>query len=158
MLRDKKGVTLVVLIISIIIMFIIFGITMNTGTELFRTSDKNRLKTNLYLIKARASSLLEDYLFDETSKTAYDNLGDDKSTSDQITAVGFIEDASRYIYATWDSDKLEEQGISTENIAATELFIVQYDIENDKVDVASTKGFEDEDGKIIYTLSELEND
>lgn len=153
MLRDKKGVTLGTLIIAIILMFIIFGITMNAGTDLLKNSDKNRLMTNLYLIRARADSLLEDYLFDGTN-----NLGTE-ATSDQITAVGFTENAegsTRYIYTVWNNSKLEEQGISTENVATTETFIVQYDIEKDSVDVASTKGFEENSGTIKYKLSDLE--
>lgn len=155
MLRDKKGVTLGVLIVAIILMLIIFGITMNAGTDLLKNSDKNRLMTNLYLIRARADSLLEDYLFDGS-----DNLGT-RATSDQITSVGFTENAegsTRYIYAAWNTSKLKEQGISTENVASTETFIVQYDTETDDVDVASTKGFEEDDGTIKYKLSDLEND
>ena len=49
-----------------------------------------------------------------------------------------------------------KQGIDTENVASTESFIIQYNITRDTVDVASTKGFEDEEGNIIYILSELE--
>ena len=68
MLKEKKGVTLGILVVAIILMFIIFGVTMSAGTDLLRNSDKNRLMTNLYLIRSRATTLLEDYLFDKTRR------------------------------------------------------------------------------------------
>lgn len=155
MLREKKGVTLGILVVAIILMFIIFGVTMSAGTDLLRNSDKNRLMTNLYLIRARASTLLEDYLFDRSAESLTD-LGE-SADSAQIEAVGFTEDEScEYIYCIWNTSKLTEQGIDTENVSAAESFIVQYNITNDRVDVASTKGFENEDGDIIYILSDLE--
>lgn len=154
MLRNRKGVTLGTLVVALILMFIIFGVTINTGTDLLRNSDKNRLKTNLYLIKSRAATLLEDYLFDK-STDSLNKLGT-TANSEQITEVGYIEDGtSEYIYTVWNTTKLKEEGIDTDNVASTESFIIQYNITKDKVDVASTKGFEN-DGEIIYILSELE--
>ena len=64
MFKSDKGITLTVLIITIIIMGIIFAVTIRTGDDLLRNTQKDRLRTNMYLIKARAESLLSDYLFD----------------------------------------------------------------------------------------------
>lgn len=155
MLRDKKGVTLILLAVAIIVMLIIFGVTISTGTDLVRNSEKNRLMTNLYLIKSRASSLLEDYLFDR-SEESLNKLGEQTSYS-QVSKFGFSEDSScEYIYCVWNTSKLAEEGIDTEDVASTESFIIQYNITNDTVDVASTKGFEDENNNIIYVLSKLQ--
>ena len=150
MLKNKNGMTLTALIMVLLVLAIIVGITVVSSTDIIKNSAKSSLKTNLYLIKARAETLLEDYLFDGT-----DNLGEEASSS-QISSVGFTKDAEKYIYRVWDDSKLEEQGISTENVAESEIFIIQYDIVNDAVDVASTKGYEDEDGSYIYILSELD--
>ena len=154
MLRDKKGVTLGLLVVAIILMFIIFGVTMSAGTDLIRNSEKNRLMTNLYLIRSRAATLLEDYLFDGTNESLEKLV--EQATSAQVSEVGFNEESScEYIYCVWNESKLAEQGIDTENVASTESFIIQYNITKDTVDVASTKGYETEDS-IIYILSELE--
>ena len=150
MLKNKNGVTLVVLILSVIIMLIIFGVTVTSGTDLLENADKNRLKSNLYLVKARAETLLEDYLFDGT-----DNLGDEASSS-QISGVGFDESSEEYIYRVWDTSKLEEEGISTDDVKTAEVFVIQYDIENDSVDVASTVGTKNDDGSKVYILSEID--
>lgn len=155
MLRDKKGVTLVLLVIAIILMLIIFSVTMSAGTDLIRNSEKNRLMTNLYLVKSRAATLLEDYLFDKTDESL-NKLGE-QATSDQISEVGFTEDSScEYIYCVWDTSKLAEEGIDTEDVASNEKFLIQYNITKDTVDVASTKGFVDENDNMIYVLSKLE--
>ena len=136
MLKGKKGVTLVLLVVAIILMLIIFGVTISAGTDLIKNSEKNRLMTNLYLIRSKAATLLEDYLFDKTDESL-ENLGE-QVTSAQISEVGFIEERS-----------------STEDVASTESFIIQYNITRDTVDVASTKGYENA-GNTIYVLSELE--
>lgn len=148
-LNKNGGVTLAILIVAIVVMSIIFGITITSGSDLLTNSAESRLKTNLYLIKARAETLLEDYLFDGT-----DNLGEE-AESGQIAEVGF-EEGENYIYRVWNSSKLEEEGIATDNVASSEVFIIQYDVVNDLVDVASTKGYKDSDGNYIYILSEFE--
>ena len=154
MLKGKKGVTLVLLVVAIILMLIIFGVTISAGTDLIKNSEKNRLMTNLYLIRSKAATLLEDYLFDKTDESL-ENLAE-QVTSAQISEVGFIEErSSEYIYCVWNEDKLVEQGINTEDVALTESFIIQYNITRDTVDVASTKGYENA-GNTIYVLSELE--
>ena len=57
MLKNNKGVTLTILVISIIVMIIIFGITLSSADDLLRNSEKNRLKTNMYLIQSKAATL-----------------------------------------------------------------------------------------------------
>ena len=122
MLKNNKGVTLTILVISIIVMIIILGITLSTADDLLRNSQKNRLKTNMYLIQSKAATLLEDYLFDGT-----DNLGATTVNDTQITGVGWTKDDSKYIYREWDKTTLEKYGIDTDNFSSTDKFIIQYD-------------------------------
>ena len=150
MLKNNRGVTLTALIIMVLVLLIIVGTTVICSTDILRNSDKSKLKSNLYLVKARAETLLEDYLFDGT-----DNLGTE-ATDSQIEAVGFDEYTGNYIYRVWDATKLTEEGIDVDSVKDSEVFIVQYDLTNDSVDVASTIGYEDEDGNEIYILSELD--
>lgn len=149
MLKRKNGVTLVVLIITIIVMLIILGITITTTTELLRETDMRRFETSLHLIEARAQTLLNDYLFDGT-----DNLGATLNTN--INMFDWEEDSSKYIYREWDIEELKKQGIDTTNILEDEIFVIQYDIINEEIDVGSTIGIVDSDGDPIYTLSVLE--
>lgn len=64
MTKDKKGVTLVSLVITIIVMMIIFGITLRSATVILDNSNLTKIQTNLYSAKVRAETLLEQYLFD----------------------------------------------------------------------------------------------
>ena len=57
-IKNRKGVTLTVLVITIIVMMILTSITITTGTELLRNSQKNKMKTMLYMVRSRAEILL----------------------------------------------------------------------------------------------------
>ncbi len=150
MIKNNKGITLIALAITVLAMLIILGITVVTADDLLRETDVRKLKTNLHLIQARAQTLLADYLFDGTDK-----LGD--ATTKNITTYGWTVNTEQYIYRQWDAEDLEKQGIKSSDVAANEIFIIQYDIINEEVDVASTRGVVDGDGVALYTLSSLGN-
>lgn len=148
MIKNNKGVTLVVLTITIITMLIILGISVTTATNLLKETNTRKLKTNLHLIEARAQTLLDDYLFDGT-----DNLG--KETTKDISKYGWTENELQFIYREWNKTMLKDQGIDVKNMASNEIFIIQYDVINERVDVASVRGIVDVDGKDLYTLTDL---
>jgi hypothetical protein len=153
MFKNNKGVTLMILTVTIIAMCIIFGITIITGDTLIKNTQKNRLKNTMYLIQARASDLLEDYLFDfeDPLDSSIDNDtkkmylgGEVMKNNSAISDVGFEEKTTKYIYCKWDEDSLKSQGISTDNIENGDYFIIQYNIKDAEVDVASFMGFIDD--------------
>ena len=69
MTKDKKGITLVSLAITLIVMLIILGITIVSATVLIDNSRLTKIETQLYLIKGRAEALAEQYAFDEDIKS-----------------------------------------------------------------------------------------
>jgi Tfp pilus assembly protein PilE len=178
MFKNNKGVTLIILAITLVIMLIIFGITLSSADDLLRNTQKNKLKTNLLLIQARASSLLEDYLFvttiDYSSSTiTYDTYQNDKTNIEQylggsfivknkfqtVKSLGFESSnttfSGKYIYCEWTLETLKKQGISTDNIKNEDSFIIQYNLAEDTVDVASQKGYSDGNGNSYHLLSQL---
>lgn len=150
MLKEKKGVTLISLVITIVVMIIILGITVFTADDLLRKTDIRKFQTNLYLVEARAKTMLNNYLFDGTDKLG--NELDDVN----ISKFSWEENTSKYIYREWNIEELRKQGIDTSNVAENEKFIIKYDIINEEVDVASTRGIVDGNGEEKYTLSSLE--
>lgn len=164
--NNKNGVTLTILVVTIIVMLILFGITFTTATDLLRNSQKNKMKTMLYMVQSRARILLDDFVFDNddgsgnvvsdalTNVSKTDTLGGKTSTDSEIKSVGYTKEDSKYIYRTWDEATLLGQGIDTKNLAEGDTIIVQYDISGQEVDVASQKGFS-EDGVGIHTLKEF---
>lgn len=63
--------------------------------------------------------------------------------------------SGKYIYCRWDVSFLPSQGIDVSNIENGDYFIVQYDIENNEVDVASFNGVKIDDDTVYHKLSEL---
>jgi len=155
MFKNNKGVTLTMLLVTVVIMFVIVSATITTGYSLLRNTQKNRLKANLYLVKSKAEALLEDYLFDGTN-----NLGENVTTEEDwriVTASGWKSgdrDTYGIIYSKWKLDFVKKQGISTDNMTSNESFIIRYDPINNEVDVASTRGFKDKN-KRYYSLTQL---
>ena len=155
-LKNKSGVTISVLVVTIIVMLILFGITFSTGSNLLRNTQRNKMKTMLYMVKARAEILIEDYLFE------YDNLNlesladrknilngiddniklggtylDPQSNINIIEKVGFeakdddtgqFYKKSEIIYCKWDETELKKQGIDTKNLAQGDTIIVKYEM------------------------------
>ncbi|MBR1539925.1 MAG: hypothetical protein IJ629_01900 [Clostridia bacterium] len=185
-IKNKLGVTLTVLVVTIVVMLILFSITFSTGTELLKNSQKNKMKTMLYMVQSRAEILLEEYLFeydDEDSDARTAKLlavsnatieeklggsgarGSNQGTSyiddlKELQAVGFevgsteIPTRDKMIYCSWNENVLVAQGIDTKNLAEGDTIIVQYDLVDNKVEVASTKGYANK-GNAIHKLSDF---
>ncbi len=57
--KDTKGITLIALVITIIILVIITGVSLNVGSELFSNANLKNLDTNMLLIQARVKVISE---------------------------------------------------------------------------------------------------
>lgn len=66
MCKKNEGVTLISLVITIVVMFILIGVTIESGSELLRTSKFKTIQTNMMLIQSRAEVIYEKYTFDGT--------------------------------------------------------------------------------------------
>ena len=164
--NNKNGVTITILIITIIVMLILFGITFVTATDLLKNSQKNKMKTMLYMVKSRAEILLDDFSFDNddnsgnitpgalTDETKLSELGGTASNENELKSVGYTL-GSNYIYRTWNETTLLKQGIDTKNLADGDTIVVQYDMANQEVDVASAKGFSEDGGIGLHSLKEF---
>lgn len=99
MTKDKKGITLVSLVITIIVMLIIFGVTITSGTVLLDNSKKTKIETSLYMVKARAETLLEQYMFDGDVKSllSFSKL-EKKNTEKERNPVGYSIDSNYFSY------------------------------------------------------------
>ncbi len=157
---NKNGVTLTMLVITIIVMLILFGITFSTATDLLKNSQKNKMKTMLYMVQSRAEVLLDDFMFDNDGKTVEElktsdtkNLGGNDSSDSEINSVGYSK-STNCIYKSWTKSILEGQGIDTKNLAEGDTIVVQYDVEKNEVEVASTKGISI-DGQSLHRLGDF---
>ena len=174
-IKNNKGVTITILVITIIVMLILFSITFSTATDLLKNSQRNKMKTMLYMVQSRAQILLDDYIFDNdtgdgASSDKLKDVSDEKiqealkgtyiKNIADLKGVGYetsgdiLPEKDKVIYCSWNEDVLKSQGIDTKNLAQGDTIIIQYNIEKDEVDVASQKGFSDE-GVAIHSLKDF---
>lgn len=160
--NKNRGITLASLVITIIVLLIIAGISVYSGTDIIKRAKLEELKTNMLLIETKAKECVENANF-KLGKT--DNLGDTEKTTRineakkelkgiEITEADNINielnDYNYYYKLT--EDNLKDMGLSNIKLSDTdELYIVKYDIQNAKVEVYNTKGYE---GK--YSLTDIE--
>jgi len=64
MTKNAKGITLISFAITVIVMLIILGVTLVSGTSLLEHSRLTKIETSLLLIKAKAETLAEQFDFD----------------------------------------------------------------------------------------------
>ena len=153
--NKNRGITLASLVITIIVLLIIAGISVYSGTDIIKRAKLEELKTNMLLIETKAKECVENANF-KLGKT--DNLGDTEKTTRineakkelkgiEITEADNInielKDYNYYYKLT--EDNLKDMGLSNIKLSDTdELYIV-------KVEIYNTKGYE---GK--YSLTDIE--
>ena len=62
-IKNQNGVTLLILVVMIIVMLIIAGITIYSGTGAIKRASLENLKTNLLLIQAKTKEYVEEVSF-----------------------------------------------------------------------------------------------
>lgn len=178
--REKKGITLMVLVITIIVLLIIAGISITYGDRTIKQAKLENLKTNMLLIEADAKANVEEANF--YLGTKFDNASEEEKsnrimtakehlkgnvitdvTSDNIETTiekdqeGMLEDNNNLIfYYKLDTEKLEEIGLN--GIKDSEgIYIVKYDIKNSTIEIYNTVGFQNKDNEIKYSLTDIKN-
>lgn len=167
-MKKQNGITLISLTITIIVMLIIAGITINFSMDLVRKAKLQDLKTNMLLIQAKAKEYVEEVSFqtanmdsskpedlEKINAIKSENLKGQKiSTNPEIqqlaTNTGKIDSSIIDEYYYFDEGQLVEMGIEKLNLEEQGYFIVRYNIEDIKVEVINTKGYEGN-----YTLEEI---
>ena len=173
-IKKEKGITLVALVITIILMLIIATITINIGKGQILNAHLQNYKTNMLLIEAKAKEYVEKASFnlgvnptDETRQNAQNELqGEGKGTLvtstdsiiDDIKGIGVadidtqISDKNVYKLSTSD---LENMGINGAKSDEEEgYYILIYNIPESTVKVYNTLGFNIGD-EVKYCLDDI---
>lgn len=178
-MKENKGITMVVLIITIVILLILAGISINAGDKMIQASKLENIKVNMLSIKAKGKEFVEKANF--TLGTNYDSITDEDeknllienvksnfkgaeikesgelSENLGITDEQFQEDKNNLIfYYKLSSQNLMDMGISNvESDKKNGRYIIKYDIKNVQVEVYNDKGFE-KNGNTYYSLNQIE--
>lgn len=158
--KNNKGITLIALTITIIILLILASITIYSGKESIKKAQLESLKTNMLLIKAKAKEYVEQASFkngvnkSEISEEAKNELKGEEVNASDYSKQNIIINGGEILYKL-TSDNLKEMGLKDIKLGSNEEYLVKYNIKDVTVEVYNTSGYEN-NGTTVYSLSELE--
>lgn len=141
-LKMEKGITIIALIITIILMLLLIGVTIHFSTDAIDKANLEDIKTDMISIKTRAKIVAEQYNFKDIDALVGSEITDEEAQKLGLTNNNKIR--------KWSSSDLAGQ-----NLGAIEgdIYIVSYDLDDPNgCEVYYLEGYE---GK--YSLSELQN-
>lgn len=151
-LKNKKGITIIALVITVIIMLILVGVTIKVGTNSIDEAEKEDIITNMISIKTRAKIVKDQYNFKDISNLVGTKLTEDtEHDTTQIDSVIPTENKENcYI---WTQTDLNDQGLTSINSDESDFYVVYYGDENNGIEVYYSNGIE---GK--YSLTQLQEE
>lgn len=162
----NKGITLVALTITIIILLIIAGISISAGENMIKKAKLEGLKTNMLLIQAKAKQYVEEANFkignstEDTDKIAevreeiyvekakLEVANDEIKNKINVTGDNLYvltKDENKDTYSEWGLNKIELDSDSGET------YVIRFDENNLTVEVYNTLGY---NGK--YSLTDID--
>ncbi len=175
-MEKNKGITMIVLVITIALLLILAGISIQGGSSIIKRADLENLKTDMLLIKVKGKEYVENANFN--LGTSFDKLTDENEKSKRIemaksklkgTEIQNASELSKFgitsdqfereknnlnLYYTLSTSDLEEIGM--QDVSSKGQYIIKYNIKDMTIEIYNTQGFENGD-KTYYSLSELEN-
>lgn len=160
--EDNRGITLVALVVTIIVLLILAGIGINTGISSMEKVKLEELKTNMLLIEAKARECVEEANFrmgvstdeivvESVRKEIYE--GNNKLEKANSTNVpnnpGKIDLNDCYVIT---QETFDLWGLNKIKLSEDEKYLVKFNESEIKVEVYNTKGY---DGK--YSLTQIES-
>lgn len=158
MIKKEKGVTLVLLIVTVMILMVIAGVIINSGVNSAKTAERESLKTNMLLIQAKGKEYVENANFKlgTTEKTEEEkNQIKSETLKGKHITEGLPEEIEegKEAYELSPND-MKDLGLNELEQTANDYIII-YDIDDETVDVMYKPGIV-ENNKQYYTLTEME--
>ena len=146
MKRENKGITLIALIITIVVLLILASIATYSGVGIIRQSKLNRFTTEMKVMQTEVNDLYDRYSSGETDLV---NLGKElDSQADKVFTSGASGITDKTGYRYYDQETIQSLGVD----GVEEEFFINVQ----KRSVVSYLGFEYE-GTTYYTLDQLPN-
>ena len=153
-LSGQKGITLIALVITIILMMILIGIGIEYGGDAINKAKLEDRKTDMISIKTRAKIIAEQYNFQDIENlvgTKYTEDTDFNKQSADNAFSGFTEEEKDNLYI-WTQEDLNNEGLNTIEVYSDSYYIVYYNLEDtNSCEIYFSMGV---DGK--YSLTELQ--
>ena len=146
-LKNEKGITIIALIITIILMLILVGVTVKVGTKEISKAKLEDIKTEMISIKTRAEIVKDKYDFKDIDNLVGTKLSE---ATDYNAGAIDIPDASKENCYIWTQEDLNSQELSSIKVDKDKFYVVYY---GDDIEIYYSKGV---DGK--YSLTDLQGE
>ena len=160
MKEKNKGVTLIVLAVTITVLLIISGIILYSGQSIIKQAQLEELKTNMLLIQAKAKEYVEQATFkmgispDEAKKQevrteVYENNARLQKASNLPNEFKDVKNADTCYWLTKETQDL--WGLDKIELEEDEKYLIEFNENDVTVEVYNTIGY---NGK--YSLTEVD--
>ncbi len=159
-IKDNRGITLIALIVTIVILLILTGVTITAGTESIKKAKLETLRTNMLLISAKGKEYCEEANFRAGTNNEVDKGTEYLLNDKQLKQVSSIPNSSETYDFIAELDETELKRIGLNEVANSKdigSFYIGFKIIENQVEVYSEKGYKSKDGTTNYKLSDIEN-
>ena len=160
-IKDNKGITLIILVITIIVLLIIAGVTINAGTESIKRAKLETLRTNMLLIKSKGKEYCEEANFksgtnNEVAKGVEYLSNEKKLPSADAGELPVSGQTYEYI-AKLETETLKNIGLNeVANSENAGTFYIGFNITGNQIEVYNSNGYKSTNGTTYYKLSDIE--
>ena len=151
-LKNKKGITIIALVITVIIMLILVGVTIKVGTNSIDEAEKEDIITNMISIKTRAKIVKDQYNFKDIQSLVGTNLSEPGNYNIEIIKNNIPDENETNCYI-WTQEDLNNQGLTSIKSNELNFYVVYYGDDNNGIEVYYSKGI---NGK--YSLTEIQQE
>lgn len=163
-IKENKGVTLVALIITIVVLLIIASIGVYSGKETIQKANLEAIRTNMLLIEAKAKGVVEKANFqlgpDLQKMSEINTIRSDvyvtenklqKLSDSGITVPSGIPTGENVYVLTQETAILWALDSVYDELAENEYYVISFDEENATVEIYNTLGYQGH-----YSLTEID--
>ncbi len=150
-MKKERGITLISLVITVLVMTILTSITIGYGGNLVKRADLQNINTNMLMIQAKTRAIGENARFNNDESKYIGIKISDIAGNEMIQEL--IEKGIINTTENWrllQQEQLDSMGLGKLN--QERGYMVNYDTE----EVVYVKGFEHE-GTTYYKLSDMKN-
>ena len=151
MLKNEKGITILILVITIVIMIIITGVSVNNGFLVVKEVRLGRIISNMTMVKAKAETIYEQNQFNQTPLVGTQSTITTGLSQKEKEMLG--EDIALWEWYKWDAETLKTQGLDPEMLRADEYYLVNYQ----HAEIVYSKGASLDKETTYYSLTGLKH-
>jgi Tfp pilus assembly major pilin PilA len=132
-MEHQKGITLIGLVITIIIMLILTGVGIKIGYDAGEKTKIENIKLNMATLRTKAKIIADKNSYDsDTNKLVGVPIAEQEGyiISEELEKILQEQESGQSKYKKcyiWEAEDFEEQGINTISINKTKFYIIDYD-------------------------------